>query len=254
MDTLFRSAKYLIFSFYRRKSVIPLPELTIPYMDLTYLLEGSMEYYLNGEKILLHAGDAILYPPGSVRKRTPSSAPAMYASFNILFPNDFQPLICGHLPNCIRSNTPVMLEAFKKEFTSVSAHKQEKCASIFAYLYYQLIDTVLDIENPHIKKAKQYIAAHLSEPLTLERIADAVHLAPQYLCSLFKKHTSGTVVQYITEERIDFAKRMIITQANSLYEIAELCGFGDYNYFSKTFKKITGTTASQYRKAKLKIN
>ena len=63
MDTLFRSANYLIFSFYRRKSVFPLPKRTIPYMDLTYLMEGSMEYYLNDEKILLRAGDAILYPP-----------------------------------------------------------------------------------------------------------------------------------------------------------------------------------------------
>ena len=141
MENLFQSAKYLLFSFHRRNEVVSLPNRAIPYLDLTYLLEGNMEYYYNDERILLRAGDAILYPPGSVRQRIYSSAPAYYASFNIEFTKSFQSPICGHLPKCIRSSTPVLLETFKKEFTSVSPHKQEKCASIFSYLYYQLLDT-----------------------------------------------------------------------------------------------------------------
>ncbi len=254
MNPLFLNATFLRFPFYRRPHVIAIPEKRLPYLDLTFCLEGAMEYYYEGEKVVLGAGDAILYPPGSIRKRDFTDAPAYYASFNIQFPSHFEPSVRGHLPNCVHSNTIRMLEAFKKDFESVSAHKQEKCAAVFYYLYYQLIENVLNVENPHIKKVKQYIMSHLSEPLTLDAIAAAVHLAPHYLCTLFKKHTDITVIDFIIEQRIDLAKRLIITQDKPLFEISESCGFNNYNYFSKTFKKKAGISAEKYRKAKLKIN
>lgn len=252
MDSVFLHAEFLRFPFHRRSYVIDIPEKKLPYLDLTFCLEGNMEYYYEGKKIILGAGDGILYPPGSVRKRNFSDKPAYYASFNIQFPEGFEPSVCGYLPNCIHSNTIRMLEAFKKDFESVSSHKQEKCAAIFYYLYHQLIETVLNAENPHIKKVKQYVLSHLSEPLTLHDVAAAVHLAPQYLCTLFKKHTGMTIVDFIIEQRIDLAKRLIITQDTPLFDISESCGFKDYNYFSKTFKKLTGTTATNYRKLKQK--
>ncbi len=252
MDSLFIHAQYLRFLFFHRDNVIYLPETKLTYTDLTFCLEGTMEYYYEGEPVTLHAGDAILYPPGSTRMRQRNDAPAYYASFNIHFPASFDPPIRGYLPKCVRSNTIRMLEAFKKDFDSVSSHKQEKCAAIFYYLYHQLLETVLDTENPHVKTVKQYILSHLSEPLLLDDIAASVHLVPHYLCALFKKHTGITVVDFILDQRIDLAKRLIITQNNALYEIAETCGFNDYNYFSRAFKKITGTTPVQYRKMKLK--
>lgn len=252
MDTTFQSVKFVAFSAYRRNDVYPLPEKTIPYMDLTFCLEGTMEYYFEGKQITLAPGDAILYPPGYARHRAGTSGWNNYASFNVMFRNDFESPLKGHIKKCVRPETVHMIEAFRKEFESVSNYKQEKCAAIFSYLYHQLLETAFDTEHPSVKSTKQYIMEHLSEPICLERVAKHVHLAPNYLCSLFKKNTDMTIMEYITRQRIELAKRLIVTHDDALYRIAEECGFGDYNYFSHTFKKITGLTAVQYRKLKLK--
>ena len=252
MDKTFRIAKILMFTYQRRGDIFYLPEKTIPYMDLTYCLEGKMEYYFEDELFILGPGDAILYPPGSVRQRKKNDADASYASFNIMIPEGAEFPVKGCIRHCVRLDTIQIFEMFEKEFSSFSGYKEEKCEALISYLYHQILETVLDTEHPGVKGAKQYIISHLSEPINLEKIAKSVHLAPNYLCSLFKKNTGMTIMDYITSQRIDLAKRHIVTYDLPLYRIAENCGFADYNYFSHTFKKVTGITAVQYRKLKLR--
>lgn len=251
MENAFVSAKYL-FSYARRDSVPPIERTKLTYIDLTYCLEGEMEYEYNGEFLKLVPGDAILFPVGSERVRYFSSKVNNYASFNLLLQETFVPAVEGYIPGAVMPDTVYMLDVFKSVFDSVSAKKQEKCASIFSYLYYQLIEAVKDRENSHVKLAKQYLLSHLSEDIRLEAVAAEVHLASNYLCAVFKKATGKTVMQYLAEQRIDLAKRLIITQPDELYKISESCGFSDYNHFSHTFKKIAGVSPVFYRKMKIK--
>ena len=79
----FHNAEHLQFSFARRSFVDSLPDMRLPYLDLTYCIEGTMEYLINGEYVILEAGDAILFPVGSVRYRGFTDIPNYYASFNI---------------------------------------------------------------------------------------------------------------------------------------------------------------------------
>ena len=237
-----------MFNFTHRDEVGALEKRVISYLDLTYCLEGEMEYYIDGERVVLHGGDAILYPPGSERMRVQAARPAYYASFNIIMPDSFECEVSGHLPGCIGSDTVYILELFKREYSSASAYSGEKCTQIFMYLYYKLMEHTLDRENPHIKLIKRYIGRNISQNLALEKIAGHVHLEVHYMCGLFKKHTGMTVTQYIIGQRIDLAKRLIIAKASPLHEIAAECGFGSYKYFSQTFHEVTGMTAMQYKK------
>jgi len=246
----FHNAEHLQFSFARRSFVDSLPDMRLPYLDLTYCIEGTMEYLINGEYVILEAGDAILFPVGSVRYRGFTDIPNYYASFNIQFADHFEPPICGKVSDCIFSDTITMLENYKKSFETVSMFRQEKCTSIFAYLYHQVLETALDKENRHVKRIKQYIMSNLSHELTLQQLAENVHLEPHYLCTLFKKETGITIMQYLIEQRIDLAKRLIITKDDKLYTISKQCGFDNYNYFSYTFKSVVGISAVQYRKQK----
>lgn len=249
MENAFIGAKYL-FSYLRRDNVPPIARYKLTYIDLTYCLEGEMEYEYNGELVRLFPGDAILFPVGSERVRHFVDKKNNYASFNLLLQDSFIPEVEGYIPGAVMPDTVYMLDVFKSVFNSISAKKQEKCAAIFSYLYYQIVEAVKDRENSHIKLAKQYMLAHLSEDVRLEDIASEVHLAPNYLCSVFKKDTGKTVMQYLAEQRIDLAKRLILTQPEELYKISELCGFSDYNHFSHTFKKVSGVSPIFYRKMK----
>ena len=216
-------------------------------LDLTLCIEGTMHYLYNGEHITLNAGDGILILPGSFRERFESDIPTLYASFNLAFDYDEQFEIEGHLPGVVNSNILYLLELFKKDFVTVSSKKDEKCLSIFNYIYNHIYETVRITEKPHIKAIKQYISDNLAGDLSLSLLSEHVHLAPQYICSLFKKETGMTITQFILKSRIDHAKMLISATNESILDIAEGCGFSDYCYFSHSFKKLTGVSARQYR-------
>ena len=244
---MFEKMDFLRLCYEEHKNVFPLTTDRIPYMDLTYCLDGSMHYIYNGEHVFLSKGDAILFPQNSVRTRIESEGYALYFSLNIHFHDEFVPKVSGYLPNSLRSDTAIILESMKNSFYSVSNEKIQKCCSLFWYLYYQLVETAVNNENPHIKHIKQYVAKLLSENITLEDIAENIHLTPQYCCSLFTKQMGQTLFDFITCQRIEYAKGIIVTSDASLTDIAGRCGFSDYNYFSRVFKRITGIPASKYR-------
>ena len=220
-----------------------------PYLDITYCISGEMHYYFNGEKIVLHSGDAVIFPPYSGRIREEGHIPTHYVSFNVILPPDFAIKESGLFKKCISGDTVYLIELFAKAWSSVSPRRIERCRGIFYYLYNELLDSLSDKENPHVNRIKRYIVDNLTKKICIKDIADTVHLAPQYVCTLFKKNTGMTVVEYIDRERVDLAKRMMLISDSHLYEIAELCGFSDYNYFSSIFRKISGASAREYRKS-----
>ncbi len=220
----------------------------IPYMDLTCLISGKMLYRYNDKEVILSSGDAILFPPGSVRERIGIDERARYASFNIKLDDGFVPEFDGHLPNCITSDTVYMLTLFNKEWQNTTVYKNEMCISLFSYIYHSLIESQIEQANPYIKQIKEYIHEHLSEKITLEEVANLVHLAPQYCSALFHKETGKTISDYIISSRIDAAKQQMILREMNFYELAESVGFNNYNYFSRVFKKKTGMFPMQYKK------
>lgn len=241
------------FSYARKDYVYPLSGKDYPMtvLDLTLCVEGELYYRYNGENITLHPGDGILIIPGSHRERLETASPgALYASINLVFDYDEEFEIQGYLPGVLNSDILFMLDLLKKEYPTFSEKRNEKCLAIFEYIYKSICETVCNTENPHVKSIKQYIFDNLTGELSLDTIANHVHLAPQYICSLFKKQTGTTIMQFILNARIDMAKTAIIATNESISKIAEGCGFDDYCYFSHVFKKINGISARQYRNTK----
>lgn len=237
------------FNYYKRDGCFRISDGDHPMelLDLTLCIEGEMHYIYNGEHITLHSGDGILIIPGSYRERLESDVPTLYASTNLVFNEKMEFEIEGYLPGVVNSSILYMLDLLKKDFVTVSPNREEKCLSAFSYIYNQVTETVCNDENPHVKAIKQFISDNLPSDLSLSKIAEHVHLAPQYVCSLFKKETGMTITQYSVNSRIDRAKMLISATNISIAKIAEGCGFSDYCYFSHTFKKITGVSARQYR-------
>lgn len=101
-----------------------------------------------------------------------------------------------------------------------------------------------------IYEAVRYIEEHLAEKLTLNQVAFHIGLSPNYLSSLFKKELHISFVDYITESRVKRAKELLMETDLKTHQVAEITGFADDSYFSKTFKKITGKLPSSFRKRK----
>lgn len=103
-------------------------------------------------------------------------------------------------------------------------------------------------EKDIIAKIMDFIEAQYMRKLSLEEIANEVHINKFYLSRLFKERTGENLIDYINKKRIDRAKVYFKEGGKKIYEIADLIGLYDTAYFSKIFKKYTGYAPSEYIK------
>ncbi len=107
-----------------------------------------------------------------------------------------------------------------------------------------------------IKKSKMhrmgdillYISQHYQNKLTTSHLADCFHLTDHYFCSLFKKETGQSPIEYINKYRAEKACILLKNTDKSITQIAQQVGFDDSNYFSRIFKKYIGISPREYRK------
>lgn len=119
-------------------------------------------------------------------------------------------------------------------------------------LLFSLIDRMNEtMDNTHSKAVnvcKNYIFNHLFEPISIQDLAALVHLSPVYLSQLFKKETGKPLGQYIQEEKIKEAQKLLVQTDHSIADIGMMLHFNTQSHFSSLFKKRTGLTPTQYRK------
>ncbi|SEA25268.1 Helix-turn-helix domain-containing protein [Lachnospiraceae bacterium NK3A20] len=104
--------------------------------------------------------------------------------------------------------------------------------------------------NYLVRDVCRYIDTHLEEKeLSLSRLSQVVYLTPAYLSAMFRKNKGITVSQYIANERIAKAKELLRDPQYKLYQIAEMVGYEDAKYFTKLFRRRTGSTPTEYRES-----
>ena len=96
--------------------------------------------------------------------------------------------------------------------------------------------------------AIRYIRLHLMENISVTEIADSVGMNAEYLTRLFKKKTGLSLKTYLTQEKMELAKRLLETTGLSITMISDHIGFYNYNNFIRSFKKYAGITPAEYRR------
>ena len=104
-------------------------------------------------------------------------------------------------------------------------------------------------KNRLVEQAMEYMVEHYYENITLADVAQTVGITAGYLSTLFSQKLEKNFVDYLNELRISHACTYLKQNYLKTYEIAYKVGFRDEKYFSKVFKKITGQSPSEYRKA-----
>jgi two-component system, response regulator YesN len=107
------------------------------------------------------------------------------------------------------------------------------------------------LEPNAIHQIKLYIIEHSHEDISLDALAKQVGFSPIYLSKMFKEKLGVNYIDFLTECRIDKAKKLMIDPEKSLKEITFEVGYHEPNYFSKVFKKMCGVSPKEYRKTLL---
>ena len=109
-------------------------------------------------------------------------------------------------------------------------------------------------EERTIQGITRFLQEHLVEEVSLSVLAEEFHLNPQYISQLFKSEIGVNFLAYLTNIRMEHAKKLLLTTSLSIAEVSEQSGYGDYRVFTKVFKKNEGVTPSQYRRDFLEKN
>ena len=98
-----------------------------------------------------------------------------------------------------------------------------------------------------VRDVLNYVDFHYMEPLNLESLAQKYSVNKNYLSTRFSKEVGMTLTDYINLTRVRRSLKLLSDSSLSMQEVAERVGFTDANYYTRTFKKIHGSTPNEYR-------
>ena len=103
-------------------------------------------------------------------------------------------------------------------------------------------------EDP-LPQVLSWMKTHLTEEIPLEKLSDIARVSPRHLDRLFMSRYQTTPKAYLVKLRMEKARALLQHTKKSVTDIAFECGYTDSNYFARVFRKNTGFSPQQFRKA-----
>jgi AraC-like DNA-binding protein len=240
-----------------------------PHYECFLTQEGDGELIIAGEHMKVREGECFILHP---------EIPYSYHGIGkkwIVSNAGFTGKICASLFDCLKmqesgiysiSDPAIFYNHIKnlRKLTERTSLQSDWSAACYQFLLdlseaitFQINHEILDKnvpEDSYAFQVLQYLEAHLTEPVSLTVLADMLGLNSEYLCTVFKKETGLTIMQYLQRCRIGRARMMLERYPErDAAEIGKACGYDSPSYFGLQFKRITGTTPNQYRKTAASI-
>ena len=94
---------------------------------------------------------------------------------------------------------------------------------------------------------EDYICANYHKQISMQDAAAAMNYSEAYFCKVFKQQFGQSFTSYLTEFRIDVAKKLLRCPTVNIKNVGEQVGYPDSNYFTKVFRRVTSLSPSEYR-------
>ena len=233
------------------------------FFEIEYICKGNGRHILNGEEYSFKEGDIYFLTPEDVHAFYPESEVMIY---NIMFTEDFLspkavlPTIesCHGMQLSLTPDSRGKIEQLLLQLCDECAEKREgKTEYMQGLLQCILILLLRNVEKNIIFSKSTPIAASLvflqsnfKENITLSQTAAQVNLSAGYFCELFKRYVGTGFGNYLSELRLSYAAKALITTDEPITQIAYSSGFSAFSTFSRLFKQKYGISPSNYRKTR----
>lgn len=226
--------------------------LSFPFITFAYLTEGECLVQNKDRSMLLSAGQLLVIPEGqsfSVKHYHACKGYDGYVSLDFLKDATY-PILHGSAP-IIQSfwfDDAVFMATLMKRILVAFEDRDERFIQ-------SAIDLVLCQLRPSGKVAQvpdqflQMVFEKDSIPQGVAYYAERLGVTPNYLNKTVKSHTHRTAIDWIEIARLNLAKQLLKDPSQSILDTAIRVGLDDQSYFSRFFKKKTGLTPSEFRKA-----
>lgn len=241
-----------------------------PYYELYFLTSGSCRMFIDHTIYYISAGDIVMLAPyqlhqtiygsGQPAERfTANFVPAYIEYFASQCSEDgLASIFSRHklsVPGEQRNYVTELFQHMAKETLSNDCYSRIQIKSfLFQLLSFlgrcrnsEQPDQALNPDDAVIQDAARYIYAHHSDPLTLDAVANIVHMSPAWFSRQFRQAAGLGFKEYLTHVRLENAEELLLTTSLSITEIALTCGFSNSNYFGDAFRKARGMSPRKFR-------
>lgn len=102
-----------------------------------------------------------------------------------------------------------------------------------------------------VSMVEEYLRENYWKDISMQDAARAVHYSDAYFCKMFKQQYGVNFTAYLTDFRIEEAKKMLRQPNVNIKEIGGKVGYEDPTYFARVFRRVTGQTPSEYRMSQI---
>ena len=248
------------------------------FFELTYVLDGTAEHIIGGERCLLQPGDYLLVDLGTVHGYRAKGEG--FSNLDCIFlPELLDPSLkdCHRLRDIfthylvnfnirLSSQDPAkmvfhdqdgsileILQEIRKEGEKKEAGYREMVRS---HLIRILLLTIRRLEDADFTTGKKkissyltsYVSAHYSEEISLTAFSEKMGYSLPYVSKCFREEMGISFVEYLQAYRVSQACRLLLSENLSLPQVAESVGYRDLKFFSQVFKSVVGVPPGSYRK------
>lgn len=249
-----------------------------PEIEITIVTAGEMLYHVNNCRMHLKEGDALFGNTATLHSGNmfehsdceytsiTFDARLLYGYENsVLYHTYIKPILQNHALPCLHfdgsspwhsqvfSELYAILEAYEKQNDAWELDILEHLLHFWKLLYLHANTTdALSMADrrtyERIRNILSYIEVNYDSKLTLEDIADHVHLCKSECCRMFKRYMRQSLFDFILAYRIEKSLPYLSDNSYSIQMISEKVGFSDSNYFSRVFRQIKGCSPTAFRK------
>ncbi|WP_337399856.1 AraC family transcriptional regulator [Congzhengia sp.] len=229
-----------------------------PTSALLYVEDCTAEYILdNNKRFFVKKGEIVYIPQGAKYKTVfhhtiKGKTSSMLIEFTTTDLSGMPFVFCSHIMKL--SDVQGINKTLFIEIISLYLSPVQSLAMIKSILYKFLselsdarrLKNINSKEFSQIAKGILYLENNISFDKSIAEIATMCHVSTSCFRRLFKKYSGLSPVQYQIGVKVDYAKKLLLSNTMTVSEISERLGFQDLSYFCKFFKKQTGTTAKEY--------
>lgn len=236
-------------------------------IEFVYILDGEMEFGLNGERFTASAGELIAVDSAIVHSFRPISESVDYY---FLVADDKFFKANGLYTDTTLFERRIKTDEARRLFLEIirEAEKRDEYSNISTLSVLMSLFIYMNRHHSRIGKethpteekkiimvrsALLYIQEHYKEKLTVEGIAEALHFSKSYLSHSFKEITHTSLISYINLLRCQNARTLML-DGSGVAEAAADCGFSEISYFTRVFKKTLGILPSEVRAETFTLN
>jgi len=239
--------------------------------EISYIVSGQADFYVNGKKQTLKQGDIHIVSKGTKHKITVSPQGRLryiYLGFDII-PDDVDGNMVNYYNTIISDvlqDSGIMFTTFNQFISEIRNEREYSFDLYGAYMWLILIYIYrlhtetnarqtrinstenIDLVGGTVFNIVKYIDSNIVFITKVSDVADSLNYSHSYISRIFKSKMNMTIKDYINKKKIETATELIKSGKLKMSEISDYLHFDSYRSFNKVFNRVLGVSPSEYLK------